>query len=128
MSSRSCPIPLNGSPAAGLAYWPCLTLIMRRVIIRDMIRSFRCKETERIFRREGSRKFPPGIQRGAQRKLVVLDSAEALDDLRTPPGNRLEKLSGDRQGQYSIRINERWRICFRWSAGNAGDVEIVDYH
>jgi proteic killer suppression protein len=93
-----------------------------------MIRSFRDKETEKVFRREASRKFPPALQRLAQRKLVVLDGAEALQDLRIPPGNRLEKLRGDREGHYSIRINDQWRICFRWSNGDAEDVEIADYH
>jgi proteic killer suppression protein len=93
-----------------------------------MIRSFRDKETEKVFRREASRKFPPTLQRLAQRKLVILDGAEALQDLRIPPGNRLEKLRGDREGHYSVRINDQWRICFRWANGDAEDVEIVDYH
>lgn len=72
--------------------------------------------------------MPAPLQRAAQRKLVMLDAAEDLRDLAVPPGNRLEKLSGDREGQYSIRINERWRICFRWAEGDAYDVEVVDYH
>lgn len=93
-----------------------------------MIRSFRDKETENLFRREGSRKLSGGLQRQALRKLVILDGAESLQDLRIPPGNRLERLRGDREGQYSIRINDQWRICFRWSDGDAEDVEIVDYH
>lgn len=93
-----------------------------------MIRSFRDKETEKVFRREPSRRFPPAFQRQAQRKLVVLDGAETLQDLRVPPGNRLERLKGDREGQYSIRINDQWRICFKWSDGDAEDVEITDYH
>ena len=93
-----------------------------------MIRSFRGQETERIFRRQGSRRLPEDIQRNAQRKLAILDGAESLQDLRSPPGNRLEKLAGDREGQYSIRINEQWRICFRWNDVDAEDVEIVDYH
>lgn len=93
-----------------------------------MIRSFRDKETEKVFQREPSRKFPPALQRQAQRKLVVLDGAETLQDLRVPPGNRLERLRGDREGQYSIRINDQWRICFKWSDGDADDVEITDYH
>ncbi len=93
-----------------------------------MIQNFKCKETERLFRRQSSPKFPPSIQRIAQRKLAILDAAETVEDLRVPPGNRLEKLKGDRQGQYSIRINEQWRICFRWDNGNVLDVEIVDYH
>jgi proteic killer suppression protein len=69
-----------------------------------------------------------GLQRAALRKLLLLDAAESLDDLRVPPGNRLEKLAGDREGQYGIRINDQWRLCFRWEEGNALDVEIVDYH
>ncbi len=93
-----------------------------------MIRSFRDRETERVFHREGSRKLPPALQRQAQRKLAILDAAETLQDLRIPPGNRLEKLRGDREGQHSIRINDQWRICFTWSEGGADDVEITDYH
>lgn len=93
-----------------------------------MIRTFRDRETERVFRRERSRKFPPEVERRALMKLDMIDAAESLDDLRVPPGNRLEKLSGDRKGQCSIRINDQWRICFRWTDGDAYDVEIVDYH
>jgi proteic killer suppression protein len=93
-----------------------------------MIRSFRDKETEQVFLRRFSRRFPPGLHRTAWRKLAMLDAAERLDDLHVPPGNRLEKLSGDREGQYSIRINDQWRMCFRWSEGDAYEVEIVDYH
>ena len=93
-----------------------------------MIRIFRDRETERVFRRERTRTLAPDVQRMAQRKLTVLDAAESLQDLRVPPGNRLEKLSGDREGQHSIRINNQWRICFRWRDRDATDVEIVDYH
>jgi proteic killer suppression protein len=93
-----------------------------------VIRSFRDSEAKRIFEREGSRRFPRNLQRIALRKLVVLDAAESLQDLRVPPGNRLEKLSGNRTGQHSIRINDRWRICFEWRDGDAHNVEIVDYH
>ncbi len=93
-----------------------------------MTRSFRDKETKRIFSREPRGKFAPTVQRAALRKLLLVDAAESLDDLRAVPGNRLEKLTGDRKGQYSIRMNDRWRVCFRWEAGNAHDVEIVDYH
>jgi proteic killer suppression protein len=93
-----------------------------------MIESFRDSETERLFRRERRTKFARPLQRSALRKLLLLDAAEALADLRVPPGNRLEKLVGDRAGQYSIRINDQWRICFRWEGGNPWDVEIVDYH
>lgn len=92
-----------------------------------MIRGFRCRETEKVFQRQYSKKFS-GIQRSALKKLLVLDAAGSLDDLRVPPANRLEKLSGDRRGQHSVRINDQWRICFRWRGGNAEEVEIVDYH
>lgn len=95
---------------------------------RFVIRSFRDPETERIFDRERSKKLPQSIHRPALRKLLVLDAADSLGDLRIPPGNRLEKLSGDRKGQHSIRINDQWRICFRWKNGDAFDVEITDYH
>jgi proteic killer suppression protein len=93
-----------------------------------MIKSFRSSETEKIFLRQFTPRFPAGLTRSAQRKLALLDAAEELDDLRIPPGNHLEKLSGDRRGQYSIRINDQWRVCFRWSKGDAHEVEIVDYH
>ena len=93
-----------------------------------MIRDFRSKETEKIFNRQFSRKLPTEVQRIALRKLAVLDAAESLDDLKIPPSNRLEKLTGDRKGQYSIRINDQWRICFVWSRGDAHKVEISDYH
>jgi proteic killer suppression protein len=93
-----------------------------------VIRSFRDRETEKIFLRERSRKLPPDIQRIALRKLTMLDAAQALQDLRVPPGNRLERLSGNREGQHSIRINDQWRVCFRGEEGNAYDVEIADYH
>jgi proteic killer suppression protein len=93
-----------------------------------VIRSFRDRETEKVFERERSRRLPPDVQRRAHRKMLLLDAAEVLDDLRVPPGNRLERLSGDRSGQYSIRVNDKWRICFRWERGDAYDVEITDYH
>jgi len=93
-----------------------------------MIESFRCKETERVFRREYSRKLPTSIQRLAFRKLRMLNRSSKVDDLRVPPGNGQEALSGDRKGQHSIRINDQWRICFVWRDGNAYDVEIVDCH
>jgi proteic killer suppression protein len=93
-----------------------------------MIRSFRDRDTERVFRRDRPRRLPASIQRRALRKLVMLDAATRLGDLRVPPGNRLERLSGDREGQHSIRVNERWRVCFVWSRGDAHDVEITDYH
>jgi proteic killer suppression protein len=93
-----------------------------------MIRSFAGKDTARLFHREPVRRLPPSLLRTGLRKLVQLDAATRLDDLRVPPGNRLERLSGDRAGQHSIRINDQWRICFRWKEGDAFDVEIVDYH
>ena len=93
-----------------------------------VIRSFKDPEAELIFKRERSRKLPQNILRPALKKLLVLDAADALADLRIPPGNRLEKLSGDRKGQHSIRINDQWRICFRWKNGDALNVEIADYH
>lgn len=93
-----------------------------------MIKIFACKETKRIFHRQFSRKLPQDIQQVARRRLEILDAAEVLHDLRVPPSNRLEKLLGDRKGQYSIRINDQWRICFDWQRGDAYNVEIVDYH
>ena len=93
-----------------------------------MIRSFRCPETEGIFNLLRSRRLPGDIQQVALRKLRMLNRAMSLDDLRIPPANRLEKLVGGRAGQWSIRINDRWRVCFRWNDGDAFDVEIVDYH
>jgi len=93
-----------------------------------MIQSFKCKETEKIFNRNFSKKFPPNIQERAIQKLVMLHAATCLDDLKIPPSNQLELLKHDRQGQYSIRINRQWRICFVWNNGNADQVEITDYH
>jgi addiction module HigA family antidote len=93
-----------------------------------MIKSFRCRKTERIFTGKFSATLPRAIQKAAARKLEIIDAARDLEDLKTPPGNRLEALSGDRRGQHSIRINEQWRVCFVWQDGNANDVEIVDYH
>jgi proteic killer suppression protein len=93
-----------------------------------VITGFRDKDTQRVFERQRVRRWSLGLQRAALRKLVMLDAAETLDDLRSPPGNRLEKLAGDRAGEYSIRINDQWRICFRWRAADAHDVEMVDYH
>ncbi len=93
-----------------------------------MIESFKCKETEKIFKRKFSRKFPGDIQRTALRKLRMVHRAATLDDLRVPPGNRLEALRGDRKGQWGVRINDQWRVCFRWKGGVVQDVEIVDYH
>ena len=93
-----------------------------------MIESFADRDTERLFAREPVRRFPADLRRTMLRKLGNVDAAAQLDDLRLPPGNRLEKLRGDRAGQFSIRVNDQWRICFRWERGHAYDVEIVDYH
>jgi len=92
-----------------------------------VIRSFADRDSERLWNREPVLRFPPELRRTMLRKLGIVDAALDLDDLRVPPGNRLEKLRGNRAGQYSIRVNDRWRICFEWSDGNADDVEIVDY-
>lgn len=93
-----------------------------------MIRSFADPKTERIWTGLRSRKLPPDIQAVALRKLRMVNNARVLQDLRVPPGNRLEALKGDRAGHYSIRINEQWRICFKWHDGGPSDVGIVDYH
>jgi len=93
-----------------------------------MIKSFRDKETEKVFNRTFSKKLPETIQQRALRKLRMIDAAAEINDLRVPPGNRLEALSGVREGQHSIRINDQWRICFTWSQEDAYEVEIVDYH
>lgn len=93
-----------------------------------MIRSFRCKETEKIWEGQSSRRLPRDIQNRALRKLRQLDAANTLDDLKNPPSNHLEALKANRKEQMSIRINDQWRICFRWLSGEAFEVEIVDYH
>ena len=93
-----------------------------------MIKSFRDKETELVWQRRFSKRMAQDSQRKAKMKLDLIEAADELDDLRVPPGNRLELLSGDRAGQHSIRINDRWRICFVWKDGGAWDVEITDYH
>lgn len=93
-----------------------------------MIRSFADRESERIWHGTPSRRLPADIQQVVRRKLRMLNSAATLEDLRIPPANRLEAMKGDRRGQHSIRINDRWRVCFRWKDGDAHDVEIIDYH
>jgi len=93
-----------------------------------VIKTFRDAETEKIYQRERSRKLPSDIQQTALRKLRMINNSININDLRVPPANRLEKLSGDREGQYSIRINDQWRICFEWKSGDAFNVEIADYH
>ena len=93
-----------------------------------MIKSFKCKEAQKIFAREYSLKLPPLIQRVAMRKLWMVAAADSINDLRIPPANHLEKLKGKRKRQHSIRINDQWRICFKWHQQDAYEVEIVDYH
>lgn len=93
-----------------------------------MIRSFRDKETEKVYTRYLSKKLPEDIQSTALRKLRMLNNSRGVQDLRESPGSRLKRLKGDRKGQYSIRVNDQWRICFRWDGVNAWDVEITDYH
>jgi proteic killer suppression protein len=92
-----------------------------------MIKTFKCKDTEKLFNDLGVKRFR-GISRAARIKLEVLNAAVSLNSLRAPPGNRLEQLKGNRKGQHSIRINDQWRICFKWKDESAADVEIVDYH
>lgn len=98
------------------------------LLFLKVIKTFKDKATRAVFEREGPRRFPPEIQRNALMKLLLIDAAETLEDLKIPPSNHLEKLKGYRKGQYSIRINQQWRICFEWSGGDADKVEIVDYH
>ena len=100
---------------------------MGSVVESVLIVSFADGDTERLFKDEPVARFK-AFERQARRKLLLIDAATRLDDLRVPPGNRLEALAGDRKGQHSIRVNKQWRICFRWRAGDAHDVEIVDYH
>ena len=105
-----------------------MTLLSSRVIIKFVIVGFRDADTELLWKTGKSRRIPASIRRSAARKLMVLNAALELNNLTVPPGNRLEALAGDRKGQHSIRINDQYRICFVWEAGNAHDVEIVDYH
>jgi toxin HigB-1 len=93
-----------------------------------MIRSFHDRRTESIYRRERVKGLSQDVQRAALRKLLILDAAESLQDLKVPPGNRLERLLGNRKGQHSIRVNDQWRVCFEWSTGDAYRVELADYH
>jgi toxin HigB-1 len=93
-----------------------------------MIKSFKCPETEKVYNRQPTRQWPRAIQRAAYRRLWYLGAANAIEDLRVPPGNRLEALGGKRKGQYSIRVNDRFRICFVWHGNDAHEVELVDYH
>jgi proteic killer suppression protein len=105
-----------------------LDVIIPRRYDSPVIRSWSDAEAEKLFNLQRSRKLPPDLQRIALRKLRILDAATTLHDVSVPPANRLEKLVGDRSGQYSIRINDQWRICFEWRDANAWEVEIVDYH
>ena len=105
-----------------------MTLLTCHVILAEVLRSFADKDTERVWRRERSKRLDQNTQRAALRKLLILDAAEILDDLKVPPGNRLEKLHGNRAGQHSVRVNQQWRICFRWTTAGPEEVEIVDYH
>ena len=105
-----------------------MTFNASRYTLISLIRSFQSRETEKIFNRQRSDKLPQDIQQVALRKLRMLNRAVTLQDLRIPPANRLEKLTGDRAGQHSIRINDQWRICFEWREGNTYNVEIADYH
>lgn len=123
-----------GSPPARPRSAAC-PVVLKDVVLHNasryavgVIRSFRSTATERLWSRQRAKGLDPRIERTALRKLVMLDAAESLEDLRVPPGNRLEALKGDRAGQYSIRINQQWRICFAWTQGGPQDVEIVDYH
>lgn len=93
-----------------------------------MIKSFKDKETEKVYSREGSRKLPIDIQQVALRKLRMINNAKTLNDLRIPPANNLEKLKGNREGEHSVRINDQWRVCFKWKDRDAQEVEITDYH
>jgi toxin HigB-1 len=93
-----------------------------------MIKSFKDNETEKVYNREGSHKLPRDIQQTALRKLRMLNNVKSLNDLKVPPANRLEKMKGDREGQLSIRINDQWRICFKWKNSDAREVDITDYH
>ena len=97
-------------------------------MLPSVLQSFRDKDPERVWLRQRSRRLDQTTQRAALRKLLILDAADEIGDLRVPPGNRLEKLKGDRANSYSIRINDQWRICFRWTTAGPEDVEIVDYH
>jgi proteic killer suppression protein len=102
--------------------------VMRYRVGSEVIRSFKCRETQGIFELRRSRRLPGDIQQVALRKLRMLNRSQSIDDLKIPPANRLEKLSADRAGSWSIRINDQWRVCFRWDDGDAFEVEIVDYH
>lgn len=118
----------KGYPPPALRFERSLDEAYRLPLRNVMIRSFADKLAAAVFAGDAVRGIPLHLQRRARAKLLMVDAAGRLDDLRVPSGNRLEALRGDRRGQYSIRVNDRWRICFAWRAGEAWDVEIVDYH
>jgi proteic killer suppression protein len=118
------PVPVNVEEASLRR----LTFSAPRYIITPVIKTFKDDETQKIYRRQRSRKLPADIQQVALRKLRMINNALSINDLRVPPANRLEKLSGDRAGQWSIRINDQWRVCFRWEGSDAYNAEIADYH
>jgi len=121
--------PLAGRPIGQLVLTTAsLDRQQRGALLRGVIRGFRDRDAEQLFDRRPIRRLEPAVRRVALRKLRMLDAAVRLGDLRVPPENRLEKLRGYRSGQHSIRVNDRWRICFRWRGGDAYHVEIVDYH
>ena len=125
-------MPLPAIGVAGVLV-PCMDLITidgnnAERYANGVIQTFAEKDTERVWQRVHVRKFGPDLQRIANRKLLILDAAESIDDLRVPPGNRLEQLQGNRKGQHSIRVNDQWRICFTWTPAGPIDVEITDYH
>ena len=122
-------------PAIGVVgvHMPCMELITidgnnAERYANGVIQRFAEKDTERVWQRVHVRKFGPDLQRIANRKLLILDAAETINDLRVPPGNRLEQLQGNRKGQHSIRVNDQWRICLTWTPAGPIDVEITDYH
>ena len=119
---------VSWSALLGCALEPAIAYSNATRCCHAVIRSFRDADTERVFRRQRARRLPADVQRRAHRKLLLLHAARSVEDSRVPPGNRLEKLSGRRAGEYSIRVNEQWRVCFRWAGGHAHDVEVTDYH
>jgi len=125
-AGRCEPVPQSARPSTAVAVTLAVNNAWR--YNRRVLQSFRDKDTERVWQRQRLRKLDESTQRMALRKLLILDAADALADLRVPPGNRLEKLRGDRADKYSIRVNRQWRIRFRWTGAGPEDVEIVDYH
>lgn len=117
----------TGKPETLVGIYRNALNVLHAILLRIMIKSFRSADTEKLHHRETAVRFR-AIERVAQRKLRQLDAAVVLSDLASPPGNRLELLKGNRAGQHSVRVNDQWRICFRWDNGDAYDVEIVDYH